>query len=120
MSKYLRQPGNPDSADARHILELLVAKQLFYPASDDGTPDTVVIDVRTNADKMIDFWSSVNNSIITTAAPSVAAYNSTECRLYHKRTVGKIWSKPELKHDDTLLNEWVLKLYKSDIYQLHY
>ena len=38
MSKYLRQPGNPHAADARHILELLVDKQFFYPASDDGTP----------------------------------------------------------------------------------
>jgi hypothetical protein len=51
----LRQPGNPDATDARHILELLVDKQFFYPASDDGTPGTAVIDVFANADKVIDF-----------------------------------------------------------------
>ena len=55
MSKYLRQLGNPHVADVRHILELLLDKQLFYPGSDDGTPDTSVIDVFANADKVIDF-----------------------------------------------------------------
>jgi hypothetical protein len=55
MSKYLRQLENPHAAVARHILELLVDKQLFYPGSDDGTPNTAVIDVFANADKVIDF-----------------------------------------------------------------
>ena len=55
MSKYLRQLENPHVTDARHILELLLDKQFFYPGSDDGTPDTAVIDVLANANKVIDF-----------------------------------------------------------------